>query len=196
MRPISLQTFKRNLQKVFWVYLTNNFFITSISDVKATELAAKSNFMPITLDNYFRVRDFREQERVPEYRNKLANKELGFFAEIDGQIVGSIWATINNARMPSVARAHMRLMSNEALIHDIVTGEKFRGLGVGPFMVGRISSVLLKEYGVGRIIIDVNFRNYSSLRMMDKAGLRARQQALYVSVLGKLKYQRVLKQYP
>jgi RimJ/RimL family protein N-acetyltransferase len=195
MRTISIQAFKRSLQKVFWVYLTNNFFIANVSEVKITEPATKAGFMPITLDNYFRVRDFREEERVPEYRNKLANKELGFFAEIDGQIVGSIWATINNARMPSVARAHMRLMPNEALIHDIVTGEKFRGLGVGPFMVGRISSVLLKEYGVGRIIIDVNFRNHSSLRMMDKAGLRARQQALYVSVLGKLKYQRVLKQY-
>lgn len=196
MRPISLQAFKRNLQKVFWVYLTNNFFITSISEVKAIELAAKSNFMPITLDNYFRVRDFRDQGRIPEYRNKLANKELGFFAEIDGQIVGSIWATINNARTPSVARAHIRLMPNEALIHDIVTGEKFKGMGVGPFMVGRISSVLLNECGVSRIIIDVNSRNHSSLRMMEKAGIRVRERALYVSVFEKLTYARVLKHYP
>jgi RimJ/RimL family protein N-acetyltransferase len=167
-----------------------------MSEVKVTEPAAKANFLPITLDNYFRVQDFRDQERIPEYRNKLANRELGFFAEIDSQIVGSIWATINSARTPSIARAHIRLMPNEALIHDIVTGEKFRGKGVGPFMVGRISSVLLKEYGVNRIIIDVNSRNHSSLRMMKKAGLRVRERAIYVSVFEKLTYERVLKQYP
>jgi RimJ/RimL family protein N-acetyltransferase len=196
MRPISIQAFRRKLQKVFWIYLTNNFFIASMSEVKLTEPAAKSNFMPITLDNYFRVGDFRDQDRIPEYRNKLAHKELGFFAEVDGQIVGSIWATINNLRTPSVARAHIRLMPDEALIHDIVTGEKFKGKGVGPFMVARISSVLLKEYAVSRIIIDVNSRNHASLRMMEKAGLRVRQQALYVSVFEKLTYEKVLKQYP
>ena len=189
------QTLTKKLQKLFWIYLTNNFIITTASDFIMTEPAIKCGFTPVTSTNYFRVRDFRDESRIREYREKLAGKEKGFFAECDGRMVGSLWATINSAPVPTVVRTYMRLMPNEALIHDIVTGREFRGLGVGPFMVGRIASILLNEHGVSRIVIDVNVRNSPSLRMMDKAGLQMRQQVLYVSAFGKLILQKSLRQY-
>lgn len=185
----------KKLQGVFWIYLINIFVIAETSDFYLREAAGKCTFVPITSDNCFRVADFREEGRVSEYRDKLALNEIGFFAEFGGKAVGSIWATINHAQEPTVVRGHMRLMPNEALIHDIVTGEKFRGLGVGPFMVGRIASVLLAEFGVSRIIIDVNVRNNPSLRMMDKVGLHVRQKVLSISAFGTLAFEKVLKRY-
>ena len=185
----------QKLQKLFWVYLTNNFEINDASDFKMTEVARECKFFRITLENHSRVRDFRGEDRVLEYKKKLARKEIGFFVECDGKTVGSIWATLNAGPAPSVARAHIRLMPKEALIHDIVTGEKSRGMGVGPFMVGRIACALLNDYGVSKIIIDVNTKNKSSLRMMEKAGLRVRQQVFSVSALGTLALEKVLKQY-
>jgi hypothetical protein len=101
-------------------------------------------------------------------------------------MVGSIWATVNQSTEPKVVRTYMKLMPNEALVHDIVTGKAFRGRGIGPFMVGRISSVLLNELGVRKIIIDVNVRNGPSLRMMEKAGLKANEKTLSVSAFGRL----------
>jgi len=193
MRPALRQILTKKLQKVFWVYLTNNFIVGEMSDVKMVEPVVDCAFVPITADNYFRVRDFREEGRISEYRDKLAHKERGFFAESDGKIVGSIWATINYARVPTVARTHVKLMPNEALIHDIVTGEKFRGMGVGPFMVGRIASTLLNEFGVSRIIIDVNVKNSSSMRMMNKAGVQVGLRVLSISAFGKLAFEKVLK---
>lgn len=194
-RPLRSILTKR-LQKVFWIYLTDNFIITSISDLKTTELVTRYTFTPITYSNYFRVKDFREEERIREYRDKLAHKEMGFFAELDGKMVGSIWATINNACVPVVARSYMRLMPSEALIHDIVTSERFRGMGIGSFMVGAIASALFNEYRSSRIIIDVNFRNSPSLRMMNRRGLQVKQRAIYISILGRCAFQKVLKQYP
>lgn len=185
----------KRLQKVFWIYRTNNFVIASASDFKVTDATSACNFLPITTENCSRVREFRGEDRVSEYGNKVARKEIGFFAECGGKVVGSIWATINTAQLPRVLKGHMKLMPNEALIHDIVTGEKSRGMGVGPFMVGRIASALLSEYSVSKIIIDVNVKNRPSLRMMEKAGLRVNQRVFAVSTLGVLAIEKVLKQY-
>jgi RimJ/RimL family protein N-acetyltransferase len=62
-------------------------------------------------------------------------------------------------------------------------------------MVGKISSALLNEYGVTRIIIDVNTKNKPSLRMMEKAGVRVSQRVFSVSAFGTLALEKVLKQY-
>jgi len=180
---------------MFWVYLTNNFVVASMDDFKKIEPVIRCKFLPITMDNYYRVWDFRDESRVSEYREKLALRETGFFAEFDGKMVGSIWATVNNAGVPVVVRTYMRLMPNEALVHDIVTGEKFRGMGVGPFMLGRMCSVLIGEFGVSKIIIDVNVRNSPSLRMMNRAGLEINQKMLSVSAFGKLVLHKLLRQY-
>jgi RimJ/RimL family protein N-acetyltransferase len=174
------------LQRVCWVYLTKNFIITSMAEVTPSEPTAKCLFVPITLDNCFRVAEYREAARVAEYRAKLTRGEIGFFAECEGRMIASIWATVNRTAAPAVVRAHIRLAPGEALVHDIVTGKNFRGMGVGPFMVGRLARTLLNNYRVDRIVIDVNSRNNASLRMMDKAGLKMKKQMLYVSVFSKL----------
>jgi len=185
----------KKVQKVFWVHRTNNFVIAGADDFRVTEAARECRFIAITTENCSRVREFREPGRVSDYKQKLTRNEIGFFAECGGQVVGSIWATINRAQSPSIARGHMRLMPNEALVHDIVTGEKSRGMGVGPFMVGRIASALLHQYKVSKIVIDVNVKNKPSMRMMEKAGLQVNQRVFAVSVLGTLAFEKVLKRY-
>jgi len=186
----------RKLQGIVWIYLTNIFVVTESSDFKTTEPAVKCEFLPINKDNYFRVREFRGESRVQEYREKLARQEVGFFAERDGRVVGNVWATVNNSGAQTVARTYMKLGPNEALVHDVVTGEEFRGKGIGAFMVGKISTILLNERGVSKIVIDVNVRNNASVRMMKRAGLQISQQTLAVSAFGKLISHRLLKQYP
>jgi hypothetical protein len=196
MRPLLSHTITRKLQKIFWVYLTNNGIVTSMNDFKIIQPSAKCAFRPITLDNYFRVQDFREQERISEYREKLDHKEIGYFAEMEGKMVGSIWTTINNSEVPVVVRKYMKLMPNEAIAHDGVTGEMFRGMGVGSFMVGSLAFVLLDQYKVSKIMFDVNIRNSASLRMVAKAGIQTKETVLYVSTFGKLLFQKVLKHFP
>jgi len=191
--PMWKRPLTKSLQRVFWIYLRNNFVITSVDDIRAFEPSIKYIFVPITLENYFRVQEFREKRRITEYQEKHRAGEIGFFAECDGKIVGSIWATINYAPVRKVVRMYMPLMPNEALIHDIVTGEGLRGMGVGPFMVGRMAPTLLNEYGVTKIIIDVSCRNRPSLRMMEKIGLRAKEQMFYVSLFSTLAFQKSLK---
>jgi RimJ/RimL family protein N-acetyltransferase len=186
----------KSLQGIFWIYLTNNFVVTGSNDFKTIEPLVKCEFLPISEGNYFRVREFRAESRVQEYREKLARQEVGFFAACDGKVVGSIWATVNNTGDQRVARTYMKLGPNEALVHDVVTRKEFRGKGIGAFMVGKISTSLLNERGVSKIVIDVNVRNGSSLRMMEKAGLQINQQTLSVSVFGKLISHRLVKQYP
>ena len=195
MRSIATQALTKRLQKVFWLYLTNNFIVTSMSDLRVIEPAATYDFIPITWANYSRVRDFRDEHRISEYRDKLARNELGFFAVVDGHTAGSIWATINRSQLPAVARMYMRLLPNEALIHDIVTGEMWRGRGVGPFMVCRIASILLCEHALTKVIIDVNARNTASLRMMNKTGLQVQQHVLYVSAFGTVVLRKTLRDY-
>ena len=191
--PAWKQTLTRYVQRLFWIYQHHNFVIRDTNDFKSIEASIKCTFVPITLDNYFQVRDFREQARVPEYRKKLASGEIGFFAECNGKMAGSIWATINRTRLRSVARMHIPLLPNEALIHDIVTAGSLRGMGLGPFMVGRMASNLLDKYRVNRIMIDVSCRNRPSLRMMEKVGLHSQERVFSVSLCSKLAFQRTLK---
>ena len=195
MFPISRRVLTKKVQHMFWIYVRNNFIVTKSSHFKRFEPDTRFAFVPITFDNCSRVQEFRDESRISEYRHKLSREEIGCFAERDGTMVGSIWATINNSREPAVVRSYMRLMPNEALIHDIVTGERFRGMGVGPFMAGKMASLLLSESSVSRIIVDVNVRNSASLRMMDKAGFQMKEQVVYVSALGNLLFQKTLRQY-
>lgn len=183
----------KTLQRVFWVYFTDNFIVRSPNDFNQFEHQMKFRFIPITLDTYHRVGDFREDYRISEYRDKLTRKEIGYFAEHEGKVIGSIWGTINKAKTPIIARTYMKLMPNEGLIHDIVTGEKFRGMGVASFMVRSITSVLLGEHGSSRIIIDVNTRNRPSLRMLKSIGLRVDHRMIAVSAFGTLLFKLTLK---
>lgn len=174
------------LQRLFWIRITTNFFIEHPGDFQWVNPRVPCAFVPITLENCRQVGDFREDSRIIQYREKIAGEEIGYFAELDGKMVGSIWASINRTHLPKTVRGYMKLKPNEGLIHDIVTGERSRGMGVGPFMTSRMAGVLLKEYGVSRIVIDVNSRNRPSLRMMEKAGLERAEKMIYVSAFGTL----------
>jgi GNAT superfamily N-acetyltransferase len=195
MMKILKQKLTKKLQEIFWIRITFNHIISGLHDFKIFEPRIKCSFIPITMNNFHRVGDFREDERVSQYKNKLVQKEIGYFVEYNGQMISSIWATINKAEVSNVVRNYIRLMPNEGLIHDIVTGKQYRGMGVGSFMVSRIALILLKEYGLNRIIIDVNIKNRASLRMMNKVGLRIDHKMLYVTAFGRLVFQLVLKQY-
>jgi RimJ/RimL family protein N-acetyltransferase len=186
----------KSVQKLFWIYLTDNFVIRGASDFHAVEPAIPCRLLAITDENCLRVTEFRDPSRIADYRTKLLRHEIGYFAECEGKVAGSIWATINSGRAPRVARGYMKLQPQEAMIHDIVAGDACRGKGVGPFMVGQFSSLLLRQYGVNRIVIDVNARNQPSLRMMAKAGVKKDQQVFYVSAFNTLLWHKTLKQYP
>ena len=155
----------------------------------------KCNFLPIDIDNYCRVSEFREKEQVVEYRQKVLNGEIGFFGEHNNLIVSSIWATLNGRRAPIRVRGYFKLLPNEVLIHDIVTGIRCRGNGIGPYMVNQIVPILLQDYGVTRILIDVYVRNTASVNMMKKLELKKQQKILYITLLSKYAFQIVLKDY-
>ena len=186
----------KGVQRVFWPYVTDNFLIEGAHDFRRVEPSLRCQFMSITLDNYHRVREFRNECRCDEYRAKVCSGEIGYFAECDHEIVGSIWATINRQSTQAVVRAYMPLMPNEAMIHDVVTADRFRGMGIGPFMVGEMAACLLDEHHVNKIIVDISAKNKSSRRMMQKAGSPLKERVLYLSMFGNLIYHKVLRRYP
>lgn len=183
----------KSVQRIFWIYFTQNFLVTEKSELNLVIPKIPCDLVPITSENCIRVREFREEGRISEYRKKLDRAEIGSFAECQGGMVGSIWATLNLDQRPKIARGYMALMPREALIHDIVTSEKSRGLGIGPFMVGGFVQVLLNEYRPSRIIIDVNVRNTSSLRMMQKVGLSPQERVFSVSACNHLLFHKAVK---
>lgn len=183
------------LKKIFWIYLCENFIISDMSDYEMVEPPIKCEFIPITMDNYNMVADFREEGRISEYREKLVQKEIGFFVKNSGKMISSIWATINREKAPNVVRTFIKLMPNEGLIHDIVVREQYRGMSIGPFMLGKIATILLREYGLSRVTVDVNIKNRASLRMMKKSGLRLDHIMFYISVFNKRVLYIKLKQY-
>jgi hypothetical protein len=188
--------FKRqHFQRIFWVYNTDIFIITPASLQPRARLKVNCSLLQITPVNCSRVSEFRDKPRILEYRQKLAQGEKGYFTEYKGRIIGSIWATTNATSQPFIARTYIRLMPREALIHDVVTGEGYRGMGVGGFMVGELAAALLSEHGSHKVIIDVNVRNKSSLRMMERVGLSADHQLLSVSMFGKPVVQKIVRRY-
>jgi hypothetical protein len=193
MNSILRREIIKKAQKVFWVYKTSNFVITNVSQLNPLVFPAAWKLVPITLANCYRVGEFRHKSLVPEYQDKISHGEIGLFAEVDGVIVGSIWASVNLLNIPTVVRAYIKLLPGESLIHDIFTGEKCRGTGIGQYMVSGIVETLLTEKDVARIIIDVSVKNGASLKMMDKLGLQSSQVMLYISAFGRLIIQRPLR---
>jgi hypothetical protein len=179
----------QSLQRVGWVYFTNNYCIDDVAEVVVPKTPTPLEFVPITAQNCERVQEFRSEGLAAEFAAKLRQGELGYFAMASGRTVGSIWATVNRTETPIVARHHMRLLPHEAVLHDGVTGERSRGMGVGTYMVASLSVALMTEHKVSRIVADINVRNRPSLRMMEKLGLKAREASLSVCALGSLVWQ-------
>jgi hypothetical protein len=186
---------KRKLLKRFWFSLGYHYIINGPQDVKMIEPRIKCKFIPITLENYHRVNDFRDKERISEYRNKLNNNEIGYFAEHDGKMIGSIWATINKTNAPFVGKDFTTIMPNEGLLHDNVISEKFRGIGVGGYLESSMPVLLFNKYALNRIVTDIGVNNRASVRMAEKVGLRIDHKVLYVAAFGKMILKLVLKKY-
>lgn len=186
---------KMKLQKIFRIYICKIYIIEGMNEFKMVKPRIKCGFIPITFDNYHRVEEFREKGRISQYRDKLANNEIGYFAEYDGKMIGSIWATINKTEGPYVAKTFFKLMPNEGLLHDNVISEKIRRMRVGAFLESRMTALLFKEYGLSRMITDVNVRNHASLGMLETVGFRIDSTMLFVSAFGKLLLQKVLTKH-
>jgi len=185
----------KKIQRVFWIYLGEIFVVLPEDLLPTVHPKVTCEFVAITRENCSRVEDFREKDLAAEFLEKVLRGEKGFFAVRQGHTAGSIWATINQSKVPTIVRGFMKLMPQEALIHDIVTGVEHRGIGIGPFMVTQILPILFQRYGVSRVVIDVNVKNTASLKMMDKAGLHAKQRALAISAFQKLAFHKTLKEY-
>jgi len=175
----------RQCQRLVWIYVTEDFSITRSGDFTAAPPAMPCTLVPITSANHARVQDFRDEHRVSEYRDKLCSRELGYFAECDGAMVGSIWATLNRGADPIVVKRYLTLRPHEALLHDLVIGDHFRGHGIGPFMISECASILLHTLGVARVVTDVSSRNHRALRMYARAGMHVDSHSIYASVLGR-----------
>jgi RimJ/RimL family protein N-acetyltransferase len=186
---------KKLIQHVFFFRRTCNFVVVDERDFALLEFRDDTRLVPISVDNYQRVVEFRPASRVRQYREKLANGEIGYFVEHNGRMIGSNWATVNPGPSAKVARTVMRLGPREGLTHDGVIAPDFRGRGFGAFMINRLVAILLGQHDLNRVIIDVNVKNKASLRMMEKAGFRVDHEALYVAVFNKLLFHRVMKRY-
>jgi hypothetical protein len=186
---------KRMVLKKFWFSIGYHYTINGPNELRIVEPRIKCKLIPITLENYHRVADFREEDRITEYRNKLDNNEIGCFAEYEGKMIGSIWATINKTDTPFVGKDFTRIMPNEGLLHDNVINEKFRGMGVGGFLEWSLPLLLFNKYGVHKIKTDINVSNRASVRMAEKVGLRIDHKVLYVAAFGKMIFKLVLKKY-
>ena len=195
LKGVLSEELKIKLQKIFRIYVCNNYVINDISEIIMIEPKINCRFIPITLDNCHRVRDFREEGRISQYRDKLNHKEIGYFAEYEGKMIGSIWATINKTEVPCVVQTFFKLMPNEGMFHDIVVSENFRRMRIGAFMESSMPASLFKEFGLSRLITDVNIENRGSLGMLEKVGFRIDNKTLYVSVFGRSVVQLIIKKY-
>lgn len=186
---------QKKIQNNFRFNLVYNYIINGPNEIKKIEPRIQCKFIPITLENYYRVNDFREVERISEYKEKLNKNELGFFTEHEGRMIGSVWATINKTDKPFIGKDYTKITPNVGLCHDNVVSEKFRGMRVGPFMAFSLISLLFEDYGLSKVIFDVNVKNRNSFRMHEKVGLRKNHKVLYVAAFGKLLLRIVLKKY-
>jgi ribosomal protein S18 acetylase RimI-like enzyme len=184
-----------NLQKVFWIRICCNFVITDYCQFEVPKARIKCKFIRIDSTNYTRVNEFRKENRVKQFKDKLKNNEIGYFVEYENKIIGSIWATINRSDIPCVAQKFRTLRKFEGAVTDGIVDEEYRGLRIGPLMVAHMFSLLLNEYGIKKIIADVNFRNRSSLLMLEKLKLKKQFMILYVSALGLPIVEFTLKEY-
>lgn len=186
---------KRAIQRIVILRKTFNFVVVDESDFARLPAEGDCRLVPISVDNYQRVCEFRPRKRIEQYRQKLENGEIGYFVEYHGRMIGSNWATINREARPRIVRSVIRLEPNEGLTHDGVIAPRFRGKGFGAFMISRLVETLMREQNLRRIIIDVNVKNKASLRMMEKAGFRVDHKMLYLALFGRLIFQRVLERY-
>jgi hypothetical protein len=185
MNKVLKQMLTKKMQKLLWVYPCYIFFINSPDEIKKIEPKIPCEFVPITMDNYRRVAEFRENNRVSEYRDKLEKGEIGGFAQHDGKMIGSYWATVNKTMAPCIVKTYFKLMPDEGLLHDMVVGENYRKMQVAAFLVSNLPITLFREYKLRRLITDINVRNHASLQLATKNGLRRDHKMVFVSVFGR-----------
>lgn len=124
----------------------------------------ENNLHDITLS-----RDEKVYERFNEY---LKDGERGYFVYYDNKVISCGWVYINS-KFSEIRKKYIIIPNGFAWLHDFWTHPDFRGKGLYPTLIQRISKEILLEKLVispSNILIDTDSSNTASNKGIQKAG--------------------------
>ena len=181
--PRIYKLFKKRKQKVFYLEKTDH-----IEEIHTKE---QIEIIDISLDNVYRVKDFREEWYVNKFHDFLNQGHLGIYALIGPEVVAHAWVKVSTSDSCRI-NGYFDISEGEAFIHYCNVNKLHRGKNIYPFMLTNLCRKLFRIERVRLVLIDTEQSNYASLRGISKAGFKPKGVCTYIQVAGRLifKHQR------
>lgn len=148
------------------------------------------SLLNVNADNVGRIADFRQPEITTKFEQLLAERQVGLYAEVDGRIVGHLWAHIcrqGHCR----ANGYFDLHSGQALLHNGRVDEPFRGKGIFTAMLVALCWQLFIKINVKLIYVDSAADNAASLAGIAQAGFKPYGTGHFYQFRGRLLFKRI-----
>jgi RimJ/RimL family protein N-acetyltransferase len=166
-------------------------YINSAVDLQKVEQRVQVKLVPITLDNVTFVRSFKGKSDVNKFRRFLNTGELGFYAEVNSEIVGHIWVK-HCAQPEKNIRGYIDLLEDEAVIHHIHVASEYRSQHIFQMMLYDAVRHIFSQKNIKRLLADVETGNTASLRGFEKVGFKYLDKELFViRILRRVVYRRI-----
>ncbi len=107
-----------------------------------------------------------EDEKIREHSWYGGDDSHGFGGFVDNRLVATCWFWGNQRFRDEELFV---LKGNEAVLVDLITSERYRGMGIAPRLI-EFAAVELANMGVTRLVTWIWHSNRSSIRAFEKAG--------------------------
>ena len=125
----------------------------------------------VTAENLAAASSFRSQGVVGVFRQFLAEREIGVYANCSGQVVGHAWAAIWHGAERLVC-GYLPVDERTACIHFCSVSPAYRGRKIYQHMLVELVSIVLASTPVRRILISCAFDNLPSSAAIERVGFR------------------------
>lgn len=116
----------------------------------------------------------------------LLNGKRCFVTKAAGKIIHYSWVSFEEGYVDVIDKT-IKLRNNMVYIHNCRTLTAYRGLGIFPFVLNKISEYLRSE-GIRTAIICAGADNYPSIRSFEKGGFKRVGEVTYLKVLWWFRY--------
>lgn len=150
-----------------WFFQTRNIFIVKLSADTIIEPDSDLKFKELTCHDIDMMLEVMYLSRNG-LEKRFEDKQRCFAIVDMGRIVAYFWAKFTNRSLDDMA-FEFALRPKQVWFHNAITVKQARGKGYYPNIISYMAKTL-KEEGFDEFFIDVEYRNQSSIRGVEKAG--------------------------
>jgi prolyl-tRNA synthetase len=119
--------------------------------------------------------------KLNQFKNRFSKGDRCFIAKtVNDEICHYSWLRERGVMHIFEVNKKFVIQSNMCWIFDCRTKDSFKGRGIYPKLLSRLSNVLLENSHINEVYIDVSAKNVASIKGIEKAGFKPTREVFLI----------------